>query len=81
MAVFGSATGIVIDIEVTAMKASSRKGSIKVTGIVEEEEMSGHGHKLRRSSSAKASVENALTVLKKFMQIDAKEYDIHFNFP
>jgi Lon-like ATP-dependent protease len=81
LAVFGSATGIVIDIEVTAMKASSRKGSIKVTGIVEEEEMSGHGHKLRRSSSAKASVENALTVLKKFMQIDAKEYDIHLNFP
>ncbi len=81
LAVFGDATGIVIDIEVTAMKASSRKGTIKVTGIVEEEEMSGHGHKLRRSSSAKASVENALTVLKRFMQVDTKEYDIHLNFP
>ncbi len=81
LAVFGDSTGLVIDIEVTAMKATSRKGTIKVTGIVEEEEMSGHGHKLRRSSSAKASVENALTVLKRFMQIDTKEYDIHLNFP
>lgn len=81
LAVFGNATGIVIDIEVTAIKVSPRKGTIKVTGIVEEEEMTGRGHKLKRSSSAKASVENALTVLKKFMQIDAKEYDIHLNFP
>ncbi len=81
LAVFGNATGIVIDIEVTAMKAVSGKGVIKVTGIVEEEEMDGKGHKLKRTSSAKASVENVLTVLKKFLNIDAREYDIHLNFP
>jgi Lon-like ATP-dependent protease len=81
LAVFGNATGIVIDIEVSAMKAASGKGIIKVTGIVEEEEMEGKGHKLKRSSSAKASVENVLTVLKKFLDVDAKEYDIHLNFP
>jgi Lon-like ATP-dependent protease len=81
LAVFGNATGIVIDIEVTAMKAQSGKGSIKVTGIVEEEEMDGRGHKLKRVSSAKSSVENVLTVLKKFLNVDAREYDIHLNFP
>ena len=81
LAVFGNATGIVIDIEVTAMKARSGKGSIKVTGIVEEEEMDGRGHKLKRVSSAKSSVENVLTVLKKFLNVDAREYDIHLNFP
>ncbi|NLK87876.1 MAG: ATP-dependent protease LonB [Clostridiaceae bacterium] len=81
LAVFGNATGIVIDIEVSAMKAVSGKGMIKVTGIVEEEEMEGKGHRLKRSSSAKASVENVLTVLKKFLNVDAKEYDIHLNFP
>jgi len=81
LAVFGNATGVVIDIEVTAMKAPSGKGSIKVTGIVEEEEMDGRGHKLKKTSSAKASVENVLTVLKKFLDVDAKEYDIHLNFP
>ncbi len=81
LAVFGNATGIVIDIEVSAMKAAAGKGVIKVTGIVEEEEMDGRGHKLKRTSSAKASVENVLTVLKRFMDIDSKEYDIHLNFP
>ena len=78
---FRNATGVVIDIEVTAMKAKSGKGSIKVTGIVEEEEMDGRGHKLKRVSSAKSSVENVLTVLKKFLDVDAREYDIHLNFP
>lgn len=81
LAVFGNATGIVIDIEVSAMKAPAGKGTIKVTGIVEEEETEGRGQKLRRISSAKASVENVLTVLKKFLDVDAKEYDIHLNFP
>ena len=81
LAVFGNATGVVIDIEVTAMKVQSGKGAIKVTGIVEEEEMDGRGHKLKRISSAKSSVENVLTVLKKFLNVDAREYDIHLNFP
>jgi len=81
LAVYGNATGMVIDIEVTAMKAPAGKGSIKVTGIVEEEEMDGKGQKLKKISSAKASVENVLTVLKKFLGLDTKEYDIHLNFP
>ena len=81
LAVFGNATGIVIDIEVSAMKAAAGKGIIKVTGIVEEEETEGKGQRLRRTSSAKSSVENVLTVLKKFLDVDAKEYDIHLNFP
>lgn len=81
LAVFGNSTGMVIDVEVLATKAFSGKGVIKVTGIVEEEEMDGKGHKLKRVSSARASVENVLTVLKKFSDIDSKEYDIHLNFP
>lgn len=81
LAVFGNSIGIIIDIEVSAIKAPTGKGTIKVTGIVEEEEMDGRGHKLRRTSSAKASVENVLTVLKRFLNIDVKEFDIHLNFP
>ncbi len=81
LAVFGNAMGMVIDIEVSAARAAAGKGTIKVTGIVEEEEMDGRGQKLRRTSSAKASVENVLTVLKKFLNLDAREYDIHLNFP
>lgn len=81
LAVFGNSTGIVIDIEVSAIRAKAGKGTIKVTGIVEEEEMDGKGQKLRKMSSAKASVENVLTVLKKFLDVDTREYDIHLNFP
>lgn len=81
LAVFGNSTGIVIDIEVSAIKVKAGKGTIKVTGIVEEEEMDGKGQKLRKTSSAKASVENVLTVLKKFLDVDTREYDIHLNFP
>jgi len=81
LAVMGDSTGMVIDIEVSAMKSASGKGIIKVSGIVEEEEMEGKGRKLKRTSSAKSSVENVLTVLKKFLGINSDDYDIHLNFP
>lgn len=81
LAVFGSSIGMVVDIEVSVMKALCGEGEIKITGIIEEEEMDGRGQKLRRTSSAKASVENVLTVLKKILHIDPKKYDIHLNFP
>jgi len=81
LAVVGNSTGIVLDIEVSAIKAVNGKGTIKVTGIIEEEEMDARGQKLRRTSSAKASVENVLTVLRRLINVDAREYDIHVNFP
>lgn len=81
LAVFGNCTGMVLDIEVTAVKALSGKGTLKVTGIIEEEEMDGKGNRLKRTSTAKGSVENVLTVLKRVFDIDYKDYDIHLNFP
>jgi Lon-like ATP-dependent protease len=81
LAVFGDSTGMVIDVEVTAMPVAHGTGGIKITGIVEEEEMDNRGHKLKRTSSAKASVENVLTVLRRYMDIDFKDFEIHLNFP
>lgn len=81
LAVFGNCTGVVIDIEVSAMKVARGNGKVKITGIVEEEEMDSRGQKLRKTSSAKSSVDNVLTVLKKVMDIDYEDYDIHLNFP
>lgn len=81
LAVFGSCTGVVIDIEVSAMKVARGNGKVKITGIVEEEEMDSRGQKLRKTSSARSSVDNVLTVLKKVMDIDYEDYDIHMNFP
>jgi Lon-like ATP-dependent protease len=81
LAVHGDSMGMVIDIEVSAIKATRDKGTLKVTGIIEEEEMDGRGHKLKRTSSAKASIDNVMTVLKRFLNIDCSQYDIHLNFP
>lgn len=81
LAVFGNSTGMVIDVEATALLVEPGSGSIRITGIVEEEEMDSRGHKLKRTSSAKASVENVLTVLKRYLDIDFKDYEIHLNFP
>jgi len=81
LAIMGSAAGTVIDIEVTATEAQDGKGSLKVTGVIEEEEMDGRGHKLKRTGTARSSIDNAITVLKKVSEIDIKKYDVHLNFP
>lgn len=81
LAVFGNSTGMLIDIEVSAIRAAAGKGTLKVTGIIEEEEMDGRGNKLRRTGTARASVENVLTVLRRYMDVDPKDFDLHLNFP
>ncbi|HEY9059171.1 MAG TPA: ATP-dependent protease LonB [Pseudobacteroides sp.] len=81
LAVLGSSTGIVIDIEATAIEAEAEKGRLTVTGIIEEEELDGRGHKLKRAGTAKSSVDNVVTVFKKVLGLDCKKYDIHLNFP
>lgn len=81
LAVFGNTVGTILDIEVSVSRTLPGTGGIKVTGIVEEEELDNRGQKLRRSSTAKSSVENVMTVLKKLINIDLKSYDVHLNFP
>ncbi len=85
LAVFGNSTGIVIDIEVAAsrigVRYGDRKGGLMVTGMIEEEEMDNRGHVLKKTSSARASVENVLTVLKRYLELNINDYDIHLNFP
>ena len=39
------------------------------------------GQKFRLTSSARSSVDNVLTVLKKFFRVDPDQYEIHLNFP
>jgi ATP-dependent Lon protease len=81
LAVFGNCTGMVMDIEVSAIKAATGKGTLKLTGIIEEEETDTRGQRFRRTSSAKASVENVLTVLRRYLNVDFRDYDLHLNFP
>ncbi len=80
LAVYGASSGTVMEIEVSVAAGS---GGLCITGIIENEELSSpsRGQRLSRKSSAKASVENMITVLKKFYGIDFSKYDIHINFP
>lgn len=82
LAVYGIRMGALLEIEVTAQKAEEKsKGSLKVTGIIEEEEFNKNNGKMKRRSTAFASVENVLTVMKNVFDIPYKGYDIHINFP
>ncbi len=81
LAVFGAGQGMVMEVEATAMPAHDGKGSLSVTGIVETTELEGRGQKLIRNSSARASVDNMLTVLNRLFSIDVSRYHIHINFP
>lgn len=79
LAVHGPNTGALLEIEVTVIPAQD-KGSINITGIVDEESIGGQGKSIRRKSMARGSIENVLTVLRS-MGVPSDEYDIHVNFP
>ncbi|WP_318508155.1 ATP-dependent protease LonB [Bacillus sp. T3] len=79
LAVHGPNSGSLLEIEVTVMPARD-KGSINITGIVEEESIGNQSKSIRRKSMAKGSIENVITVLRS-IGVPADEYDIHVNFP
>ncbi|MGI6486091.1 MAG: ATP-dependent protease LonB [Tepidanaerobacteraceae bacterium] len=81
LAVYGPNMGALLEIEATALKAESGKGVLSVTGVVEEEEMGNMAHKVKRTGTAKGSVDNVMTVLKNYLKINPRNYDIHLNFP
>lgn len=79
LAVFGPNTGSLLEIEVTAIPQKG-KGSLNITGIVEEENIGNKSKSIRRKSLVKGSAENVLTVLRA-MGVKTFDYDIHINFP
>lgn len=81
LAVYGPNMGMLLELEVTALQVAQGTGVLLVTGIVEEEEQGNEGKKIRRKSMARSSVENVLTVLRRQMGIEPRNFDIHVNFP
>jgi ATP-dependent Lon protease len=79
LAVYGPNTGALLEIEVTALP-TKEKGTINITGIVEEESIGSREKSIRRKSMARGSIENVITVLRA-MGVPADRYDIHINFP
>lgn len=81
LAVYGANIGAVMEIEASAKKVKLRKGQLKITGIVEEEEINNMNGKIKRKSTARCSIENVITVLEKVFEFNCDEYDLHINFP
>lgn len=80
LAVYGPNMGTLLEIEVSAIPARGGKGSFTITGVVDEEELGGGSRTLRRKSMAKGSVENVLTVLRRY-GFQPQNFDLHINFP
>ncbi len=81
LAVFGPNMGSVIQVEVSAFPVAPGMGKVITTGVVDEEEMGQSGRTIRRKSMARGSVENVLTVIRKFLGVNPADYEIHINFP
>jgi len=81
LAIYGPNIGMVIEIEVSTVRAPKGQGRVTVTGVVDEEEIGTVGRTMRRKGVAKGSVENVLTVLRRYLGVDPRDYDIHVNFP
>ncbi len=80
LAVYGPNMGTLLEIEVTATPALPGAGKFTITGVVDEEELGGGSKTLRRKSMARGSVENVLTVLRRY-GFKTEDYDLHVNFP
>lgn len=70
--------GSILPVEALVTKG---KGEHLISGIVDEEELGGNGHKLIRRSMAQNSWENVMTVLKQKVAADWEQLDFHINFP
>ncbi|MDR2505526.1 MAG: ATP-dependent protease LonB [Oscillospiraceae bacterium] len=77
LAVYGASQGAVMEIEAVTMLGT---GKVTVTGIVDEEELGGEGHRMRRKSTARGSAENVATLLRR-MGYASTVTDLHINFP
>lgn len=81
LAVTGMGSGMALEIECDVRPAAQKRGQLSINGIVEEEELSMQGRKLRRKSMARGSVENVLCAFAHCYAMDAADYDIRFNIP
>lgn len=81
LAVHGANIGMLMEIEATARKALGRSGELKISGIIEEEEITMNNRKIKRKSTAYSSIQNVLTALNNIFDLKCEQYDIHINIP
>lgn len=81
LAVRGPNMGSLLEIEASAAYKGPGAGSLVITGVVEEEEITGGARTIKRKSTARGSVENVLTALANVFGVKCEDYAIHLNFP
>jgi Lon-like ATP-dependent protease len=81
LAISGPNVGVLLEVEAAALPVEGGHGQVVITGVIDEEEMGGHGRTVRRRSMAKGSLDNVITVLRNHLEEDPRGYDIHVNFP
>ena len=81
LAVYGADIGMLMPLEVSCKKINGRRGELKITGMVEEEEITTNNKKIKMKSTAYSSVQNVLTVLDNLFELSTDKYDIHVNIP
>lgn len=81
LAVTNSRCGLLIPIEAIFEKTDNCNAKIICGGITEKETIKNGNQSLSRTSTARASVDNALTVLKSHYGINPLGYNIHINIP
>lgn len=81
LAVIRDGQGLLLDIQAVAQKVPKREGQLKITGLIEEEELHLRNSTSKRKSMAYSSAENVLTLFKIRYNIDIDSYFIHINFP
>lgn len=81
LAVHGANIGMLMEIEATAKKIEGRAGELKISGIIEEEEITMSNRKVKRKSTAFSSIQNVLTALNNIYDLKCDKYYIHINIP
>ncbi|MGL4343917.1 MAG: ATP-dependent protease LonB [Cellulosilyticaceae bacterium] len=81
LGVYGQSQGAVLEVQAVAQKVTKGQGELKVTGVIEEEEIKGRNSVSKRKSMAYSSAQNVLTLLKTKYLVDTDSYYIHINFP
>ncbi len=82
LAVYGPSSGMLLEVEADAVVARvPGHGTVSVTGVIDEEELGGGGRVLRRRSTARSSIDNVVTALRRCLPVNLPDYDVHVNFP
>ena len=72
LAIYGPNMGALIEVEATAIPVRRARGTLTITGIVDEEEINSNSKKVKRKSTARGSVENVITILKSILVLMRK---------